>query len=197
MRQSASRTAGATLLAAALALALAGCAGGRLAEGLIDAGDYAGAAALYEKMLAREGLTKQRRIEALSSLALLHSQPGSELYDRERASELLQQLLDAGATGPYRLQARILLDTQRVLGRLYGDMSAERRRVGSLTDELAALRSDLEALGGEMGAKEERIERLTRRVQQLARSVDELTAELGRREEELRRLKAVDLAPPP
>lgn len=180
-----------------LTAGLAGCAGNRRADLLLDAGDHAGAAALYQEMLARDSLTRQRRIEVLSTLALIHSQPGGALYDRARAAELLQQLFEAGAGGSYRLQAQVLLDMQRVVGRLSGDMSAERRRVGSLTGELEGLQSDLEALGSEMGAKEEHIARLNRRVQQLARSVEELTQQLSRREDELRRLKAIDLAPPP
>jgi len=105
-------------------------------------GDGAGAAALYTRA-ANTSLDAARRAEALSKLALLHTEPGG-VRDLQLARGELQQFVELFPEHAWARDARAMLMLMDELDAAHAQSAALRNDVESSRAEAATLKADLE-----------------------------------------------------
>ncbi len=159
-------------------------------------GDYARAAAAYERNLEKD-TWRSKKDRALYRLALIYASSEAPLRDRERALELLQQLLDEHPKSSYRPSALWIRDLAETLATLREETDRKEDQIDSLLQEVDEVQHGSEQLEKEAGSRVLRIRQLARQVRQLQSDIDRLTAELAEREAELQLLKEIDLSTPP
>ncbi|MGB6642917.1 MAG: hypothetical protein WBG67_19270 [Thermoanaerobaculia bacterium] len=180
-----------------VALLAGACATTSAGDRYFDKGDYASAAAAYEKHLELGDLPNPQPARVLYRLAMIYATAEGPLRDPIKARTLLQHLLNDHSDSPYRLPAQLFLDLERSLAQLQEDVMREEERIDSLTRELAALRSEPNEPVLEASPDKARIQELTRQVRRLQKVVVRLTAEVAEREAELQGIKEIDLNKPP
>lgn len=180
-----------------VALLASACVTTSAGDRYFDKGDYASAAAAYEKHLELGEVPDAQQARVLYRLAMIYATSEGPLGDPIKARTLLQQVLNYHPDSPYCLPARLFLDLERSLAQLRQEVSREEQRISSLTRELAALRAKPDETVLEASPDKARIRELTGQVRRLQKVVVRLTDEVAEREAELQGIKEIDLAKPP
>ncbi len=168
------------------ALLLAACTSAlRSADRAFEAGDYAAAAAGYERALGvrRSGEGADR---ALYRLAIVHALPSNPLRDVPRAGELLGELLKRSPSGRGAQQARLVLPLVQQIGRLEDQLQEEAASVVVLQASVDAASARFRELDATLQGRDEELARVRT-------SLAEARERLLRVESELEALKRIDL----
>ncbi len=175
------------LLAGAIAAAtLGGCTTAlRPADRAFESGDYARAAAEYQRTLDlhRSGRGADR---ALFRLAIVHALPSSPLCDVARAVALLQEVLTRYPAGRYGEEARLVLPLVQRIGELQDALEVESATAAALQSSADASSARLHEVEAALQGKDDELAR-TRA------SLAESREKLRRLESELEALKRIDL----
>ncbi len=187
---------------------LAGCASSSLREAdrLLQAGEVARAAEVYERILqARGGRPGRDRLLFRAAIANALATDGTDRPERGR--ELLGELVARYPGSGHRPAAELILALLEARLHHEDALLEARSRARELGLESDALRRQVDVLAGRLGSVEGELLDVHEMLARLAETIDRLQSEAASREQALRRLreqidllKAIDLdlerAPP-
>jgi tetratricopeptide (TPR) repeat protein len=174
------------LAALALALAVAGCASlGRTGDRAFKAGDYAAAAAAYERALQHDPAA-HGDARLLLHLGLAYGLPGSPVHDAAKALAVLRDVATRLPDTRAGSDAALLVPQVEEEVRLTEVVAAARARISELEGDLSKAHLQNGALDAEVKARNEQIARLRG-------SLADVASQLKRVRDELEQLKRIDL----
>lgn len=110
------------------------------ADNRFDAGDWTTAADLYDAFVDAHPDAEPSTIEKIHfRLGLIHSNPGSSLWDPDQAQKLLCPLADA-VDSAYQAQAATLVTLLQELSKIQGDYASTQSELRRVSEELQKIK---------------------------------------------------------
>lgn len=156
-----------------------GCASSlRQADRFFDDRFYTDAAVAYEKALKdAEGKDASVALErSLFRLAILHFLPQSPVFDKQRARQLFQQLIERFKAGPYRAQAAVILELDQQQQHLLSQAEEQQQQLAQVEGTSSNLSEDAADLRSTVGQLRQDLQRLQDEIAACQKQLDELKA---------------------